>query len=42
MIPSFHIVAWGRAAPWAEPWQVEQDLIISRAVVALFGDPFQR
>ena len=42
MVPSFHIVAWGRAVPWAEPRQVEQDLIISRAVVALFDDPFLR
>ena len=40
MIPSLHIVAWGRAVPWAEPRQVEQDLIIFRAVVALFDDPF--
>ena len=42
MIPSLHIVAWGRAVPWAEPRQVEQDLIISRAVVTLFDDPFLR
>ena len=42
MIPSLHIVAWGRAVPWVEPRQVEQDLIISRAVVALFDDPFLR
>ena len=40
MVPSLHIVAWGKAVPWAEPRQVEQDLIISRAVVALFDDPF--
>jgi len=26
--------------PWAEPRQVEQDLIISRAVVEIFSDPF--
>lgn len=26
--------------PWAEPRQVEQDLIISRAIVALFTNPF--
>ena len=26
--------------PWVEPRQVEQDLIISRAIVALFTDPF--
>ena len=27
-------------APWAEPRQVEQDLIIARALVELFSDPF--
>ena len=29
-------------APWAEPRQVEQDLIIARALVQLFSDPFLR
>ncbi|OHV80421.1 nucleotidyl transferase AbiEii/AbiGii toxin family protein [Rhizobium sp. LCM 4573] len=28
--------------PWASQWQVEQDLIISRAIVAIFSDPFLR
>lgn len=37
-----NITAWGRTAPWAEPRQVEQDLIISRALVELFGDPMLR
>ena len=37
MIPAMHIIAWSRVAPWAAPRQVEQDLIISRAVVELFG-----
>ena len=40
MIPSLNIVAWSHHAPWAEPRQVEQDLIISRAVVDIFSDPF--
>ncbi len=35
-----HIIAWSRVAPWAAPRQVEQDLIISRAVVDLFNDEF--
>ncbi len=34
MIPSQNIIAWSNTAPWAEQRQVEQDLIISRAVVA--------
>lgn len=40
MIPAQNIIAWSRQAPWAEQRQVEQDLIISRALVELFGDPF--
>lgn len=39
MIPAMNIVAWGNVVPWAEQRQVEQDLIISRALVALFSDP---
>ncbi|QPC88864.1 nucleotidyl transferase AbiEii/AbiGii toxin family protein (plasmid) [Mesorhizobium sp. NBSH29] len=42
MIPAQNIVAWGTVVPWADPRQVEQDLIISRAIVALFEDPFLR
>lgn len=40
MIPSQNIVAWSQIAPWAEQRQVEQDLIISRALVEIFSDPF--
>ncbi len=39
MIPSQNIVEWSQTAPWAEQRQVEQDLIISRALVETFGDP---
>ena len=39
MIPSQNIVAWANVVPWVEPRQVEQDLIISRALVEMFGDP---
>ena len=42
MIPAQNIVAWSSTAPWSEPRQVEQDLIISRALVELFSDPFLR
>lgn len=42
MIPVMNIVAWGQAVPWVEQRQVEQCLIISRALVELFGDPFLR
>lgn len=40
MIPAMNIIAWGNVAPWAEQRQIEQDLIISRAVVELFADDF--
>ena len=40
MIPAMNIIAWSQHAPWAEQRQVEQDLIISRALVELFSDPF--
>ncbi len=40
MIPAMNIIAWGNVAPWAEQRQVEQDLMISRAVVELFADDF--
>lgn len=42
MVPQSAIDAWGKVAPWAEPRQVEQDLILSRALVELFKDPFLR
>lgn len=42
MIPIMNIVAWSRTVPWVEQRQVEQDLIISRALVELFSDPFLR
>ena len=37
MIPETNITAWSQVAPWAEPRQVEQDLIISRALVDIFN-----
>jgi predicted nucleotidyltransferase component of viral defense system len=42
MIPTMNIVAWGRTVPWVEPRQVEQDLIIARALVEIFSDDFLR
>lgn len=42
MIPALNIVAWSKAAPWAEQRQIEQDLIISRALIEMFGDDFLR
>ncbi len=38
MIPTQNIVAWGNVVPWADQRQVEQDLIISRALIEIFSD----
>lgn len=42
MIPAMNIIAWSQRAPWAEQRQVEQDLMISRALVEIFSDAFLR
>ena len=42
MIPQSYITAWRKHAPWQEDYQVEQDLIIHRSLVALFADKFIR
>lgn len=39
MIPRAHITAWRSRVPWATDAQVEQDLILSRAVVEMFAEP---
>lgn len=40
MIPRDFITEWRREAPWVEDSQVEQDLVISRALVEIFAHPF--
>jgi predicted nucleotidyltransferase component of viral defense system len=42
MIPRMNIIAWSSVAPWSDPRQVEQDLLISRAIVDLFSDDMLR
>src|SRR2546425_8203201 len=39
MIPQSEITEWRQWAPWADDADVEQDLIISRAIVDLFSVP---
>lgn len=39
MIPRAHITAWRANAPWASDAQVEQDLVLSRAIVEIFRHP---
>ena len=40
MIPTTAIVEWENSHPWANNRQVEQDLIICRALVAIFTNDF--
>jgi predicted nucleotidyltransferase component of viral defense system len=39
MIPQANITAWRANAPWPDDAQVEQDLILTRAVIELFAEP---
>ena len=39
MIPHDHITAWRSRAPWIQDFQVEQDLVLSRALVEIFSEP---
>jgi predicted nucleotidyltransferase component of viral defense system len=39
VIPRAYITAWRAHAPWADDAQVEQDLVLSRAIVELFQEP---
>jgi len=40
MIPMQYLTEWAASFPWKLSEQVEQDLLISRAVVAIYSDPF--
>ena len=42
MIPKPYIAKWQEHAPWKQFSQVEQDLVISRALVEIFSDDFLR
>ncbi|MCA9438826.1 MAG: nucleotidyl transferase AbiEii/AbiGii toxin family protein, partial [Candidatus Omnitrophica bacterium] len=38
MIPRDYITEWRAKAPWVYDFQIEQDLILSRALVAIFSE----
>ncbi|MGN6394833.1 MAG: nucleotidyl transferase AbiEii/AbiGii toxin family protein [Mucilaginibacter sp.] len=40
MIPQAFITAWRKKAPWQEDFQVEQDLVIERALMAIYSDEY--
>jgi predicted nucleotidyltransferase component of viral defense system len=39
MIPLSHLTEWSKQAPWPAQAQIEQDLVISRALVEIFSHP---
>jgi len=42
MTPKTYIAKWQDHAPWKQFYQVEQDLVISHALVEIFLDDFLR
>lgn len=40
MLPRRYIAEWKKFAPWPEDAQIEQDLVIEKAMIELFSDPF--
>lgn len=40
MIPQAYITEWANQVPWQTNEQVEQDLVICRALVEIFSDEF--
>jgi predicted nucleotidyltransferase component of viral defense system len=39
VIPRDYITQWRAEAPWIQDFQVEQDLVMSRALVEIFSEP---
>lgn len=39
MIPQAHLTAWRPYAPWPSDTQIEQDLVLSRALIEIFSHP---
>jgi predicted nucleotidyltransferase component of viral defense system len=39
VIPAAYIAQWGAGAPWPQRQQIEQDLVLSRLIVAIANDP---
>jgi predicted nucleotidyltransferase component of viral defense system len=42
LIPKAYITEWQNKAPWQFDYQVEQDLVIERAIIEIFSDDFLR
>jgi hypothetical protein len=42
MIPQYILDGWRKSAPWQSLYQIEQDLIICRAIIDIFSHPILR
>lgn len=42
MIPRRYIEEWRQNAPWSDNAQIEQDLVIERALIEIFSDDLLR
>lgn len=42
MIPRAYIFEWQKSSPWQTNAQIEQDLVIERALIELFSNKFIR
>lgn len=40
MIPQAYITAWRQKAPWQEDFEIEQDFVIERALIAIYNDEY--
>lgn len=40
MIPQAYITAWRKKVPWKEDFQVEQDLVLERALMSIYGNEY--
>ena len=40
MIPQAYNTAWRKNAPWQEDFQVEQDMVIERALMAIYSNAY--
>ncbi len=40
MIPQAYILEWYQQAPWQDFFMVEQDLVVERALISIFKDPY--
>ena len=42
MIPKRYIIEWKKFAPWQNDAQIEQDMVIERALISIFSDDYLR